>query len=375
MKKDLCLCENGIMPYNIEDHKFTSISEESILVTNDKKNKNRSIKVLKFQISNVCTNIFISNPYEFMNSFLNLWLNENNKYIHKDKQYKLSMIELLVNINIPTEVILSSIMKNINVSKIKDLKKSKHKIKGIFCYYINKETATYEAKICHLVYSYITFNNNIRVEKNITNITDIWNEMIIFFNIFLESKCPSTIYWVYEILNLMLLLLPVREAHNKALRNTLFEIVSRIFSTVLKFSNNNFEILFEESTTLITPINPSVYELIALEVYSKNIVEVKIKMFDRHSKLKNELEDNKLEDTKNKVSDDPIKEFYKYLYDYVLAGTVIKNEDLLTIYRNIGFITMKNLFYNSMKNIYLPDRMDKFLIHVKITLILDNYYC
>ena len=98
-------------------------------------------------------------------------------------------------------------------------------------------------------------------------------------------------------------------------------------------------------------------------------------MFDRHSKLKNELEDNKLEDTKNKVSDDPIKEFYKYLYDYVLAGTVIKNEDLLTIYRNIGFITMKNLFYNSMKNIYLPDRMDKFLIHVKITLILDNYYC
>ena len=225
------------------------------------------------------------------------------------------------------------------------------------------------------MYSYITFNNNIRVEKNITNITDIWNEMIIFFNIFLESKCPSTIYWVYEILNLMLLLLPVREAHNKALRNTLFEIVSRIFSTVLKFSNNNFEILFEESTTLITPINPSVYELIALEVYSKNIVEVKIKMFDRHSKLKNELEDNKLEDTKNKVSDDPIKEFYKYLYDYVLAGTVIKNEDLLTIYRNIGFITMKNLFYNSMKNIYLPDRMDKFLIHVKITLILDNYYC
>ena len=173
----------------------------------------------------------------------------------------------------------------------------------------------------------------------------------------------------------MLLLLPVREAHNKALRNILFEIVSRIFSTVLKFSNNNFEILFEESTTLITPINPSVYELIALEVYSKNIVEVKIKMFDRHSKLKNELEDNKLEDTKNKVSDDPIKEFYKYLYDYVLAGTVIKNEDLLTIYRNIGFITMKNLFYNSMKNIYLPDRMDKFLIHVKITLILDNYYC
>ena len=367
MGKDLCLCENGIMPYNTEEHKFQNTVTDESMIFSDKKNKNKSIRLLKSQISNICMNIFISNPYEFMNCFLNLWLNEKHKYIHKDKQYKLSMIELLVNINIPTEVILISILKNINVSKIKDIKKSKHKVKGNFCFYINKDAATYEAKICHLVYSFIILNNNLKIEKNIC---DIWNEIINFINIFLESKAPSTIFWIYEILNLMLIRLPIREANNKSLRNTLIDIVTKLFSTVLKFANNNFEVLFEESTQLITPINPSVYELIVLEVYSKNIVKVNSHNYDRVSVDKTDkkqsvsnviFEDSSLQ---NLNSDDNIKGFYKILYDYVIAGTIIKNEDLLTIYRNIGFITLKNLFYNTMKNIYLPDKNDKLVLHV-----------
>jgi hypothetical protein len=313
-------------------------------------------------------NIFISNPYEFMNCFLNLWLNEKHKYVHKDKQYKLSMIELLVNINIPTEVILVSILKNINANKIKDLKKSKHKVKGSYCFYINKESASYEAKICHLVYSYIILNNNLRVEKNIV---DIWNEVISFMNIFLESKSPSTIFWVYEILNLMLIKLPIRDVNSK-IQKILIEIVTKLFTTVLKISNNNFEILFEEATQVITPINPSVYELIALEVYSKNIVKVNREIYERMSlekKDKNESHGNLIfeEISQPTQSDDSIKGFYKIVYDYVIAGTIIKNEDLLTIYRNIGFITLKNLFYNTMKNVYLPDRNDKLVIHVSKT--------
>jgi hypothetical protein len=368
MAKDLCLCENGIMPFNTDEHKFQSNINDELNLLTDKKNKNnKSIKLLKSQISNICLNIFISNPYEFMNCFLNLWLNEKHKYVHKDKQYKLSMIELLVNINIPTEVILISILKNINVSKIKELKKSKHKVKGNYCFYINRDIASYEAKICHLVYSFIILNNNLKIEKNIG---DIWNEMINFMNIFLESKSPSTIFWVYEILNLMLIKLPIREANNKSLRNILIDIVSRLFTTVVKISNNNYEILFEESTQIITPINPSVYELVALEVYSKNIVNVNSSLYQRFSIEKKEKKESQTsfqneEPILTSGSEDNIKVFYKSLYDYVISGTVIKNEDLLTIYRNVGFITLKNLFYNTMKNVYLPDKNDKLIIHVR----------
>ena len=371
MGKDLCLCENGIMPYNTEEHKFQTNINDELNISIDKKNKNnKSIKLLKSQISNICMNIFISNPYEFMNCFLNLWLNEKHKYVHKDKQYKLSMIELLVNINIPTEVILISILKNINVSKIKELKKSKHKVKGNYCFYINRDIASYEAKICHLVYSYIILNNNLKIEKNIG---DIWNEMINFMNIFLESKSPSTIFWVYEILNLMLIKLPVREANNKSLRNVLIDIVTKLFTTVVKISNNNYEILFEESTQIITPINPSVYELVALEVYSKNIVNVNSNLYQRYSlelKQKKDSQNNINHEESSSIlitnSEDNIKVFYKSVFDNVISGTIIKNEDLLTIYRNIGFITLKNLFYNTMKNVYLPDKNDKLVIHVII---------
>ena len=375
MGKDLCLCENGIMPYNIEELKFQNSIEE-LMISSDKKNKNaKSIRLLKSQIANICMNIFISNPYEFMNCFLNLWLNEKHKYIHKDKQYKLSMIELLVNINIPTEVIFVSILKNINISKIKDLKKSKHKVKGSYCFYINKDTASYEAKICHLVYSFIILNNNLKIEKNIS---DIWNELITFINIFIESKSPATIYWLYEILNIMLIKLPIREANNKSLRHTLIDIVSKLFSIVLKYSNNNFDILFEESTQIITPINPSMYELVAIDVYSKNLVKINSQVFEKISSDKNHKKDsinNVIFDNNNtnKInSDDSIKVFYRQVYDNVFNGTIIKNEDLLTIYRNIGFITLKNLFYSTMKNIYLAEKNDKLIIHVDFFFNLDT---
>jgi hypothetical protein len=64
------------------------------------------------------------------------------------------------------------------------------------------------------------------------------------------------------------------------------------------------------------------------------------------------------------VSDESIRNFYNNLYEYVSNKTVLKNDELLLIYRNIGFITLKSLFYSTMKNIYQPDRSDKMIVHV-----------
>ena len=211
-----------------------------------------------------------------------------------------------------------------------------------------------------MIYSFIILNNNLKNDKNKT---DIWNEIISFFNIFLESKSPSTIFWVYEILNLILIKVPIKDSSNKNLRNTLVDISSRVFLSVLKFANNNFEILFEEGTQLITPLSPSVYELIVLENYSQNFVKVNDQMFEELSKEKvNFIFDEKKQ---NKLSDENVKGFYMTLYEYVISRAVIKNDDLLTVYRKIGFIILKNLFYNTMKNIYLLDKNEKLFLHVK----------
>ena len=60
----------------------------------------------------------------FMKNFINLWQDEKNRYISKDKQYKLSLIEMLVALEIPVEIVLMSINKNIDIAKIKEIKKN-----------------------------------------------------------------------------------------------------------------------------------------------------------------------------------------------------------------------------------------------------------
>ena len=213
-------------------------------------------------------------------------MNEKNRYIHKDKEYKLSMIELLVSMNIPMEVILTTIIKNVNASKIKEYKKSRVKIKDCFPFYLNKDQLTYEAKICHLVFSYVIFNTNLRVDRSII---DIWNEIINFVNIVIESKAPSTLFWVFEILNIMLHKLPIKDtSSDKSIRHRLTSILTGLFTKTMDLAiNNKTEVIFEEASPLILPMNPSIYEKVALEIYDKDIYKINSLLHERlnYSKL------------------------------------------------------------------------------------------
>jgi hypothetical protein len=406
MTKDLCLNENGILAYNVDEIKFQNLVNEemntgigggqlhpSMQIKNANgphfKNNLKNSKVLKNQIVNINLNLFLANPIEYMNKFLSLWMNEKNRYIQKDKQYKLSMIELLVSMNIPMEILISTIIKNINANRIKEYKKSKVKIKDFFPYYLNKEQLTYEAKICHLVYSYIIFNTNLRVDKTCI---DIWNEMLNFFNIFCESKAPSTLFWIFEILNIMLHKLPIREtSSDKSIRQRLTIIATNLFNKTMDLSvNNKIDVIFEEASPLILPMNPSIYEKVSLEIYDKEIYKINSLLHERlnynqlekknSQKMVSSFKPNESNGTllKNSSqgpnnspeyfensSDESIRTFYHILFDYVSNGTILKNEELLLAYRNIGFITLKSLFYTTMKNIFLPDKNEKMVLHVQ----------
>ena len=47
------------------------------------------------------------------------------------------------------------INKNITIIKIREIKKSKTKVKDIYLYYLNKTQYIYETKICDLVYAFL----------------------------------------------------------------------------------------------------------------------------------------------------------------------------------------------------------------------------
>ena len=218
--------------------------------------------------------------------------------------------------------------------------------------------------------------------------------MLNFFNILTESKAPSTLFWIFEILNIMLHKLPIRETTtDKSIRQRLTVIVTNLFNKTMDLSvNNKIDVIFEEASPLILPMNPSIYEKVSLEIYDKEIYKINSLLHERlnYSQIEKKNSQKAFVNHSNtgrnsfnmttgvsrvghqsnseyfeNSSDESIRTFYHILYDYVSNGTILKNEELILAYRNIGFITLKSLFYSTMKNIFLPDKNDKMVIHVQ----------
>ena len=378
--KDFCLNEFGMLANSFEEFSFSEYQKKnnSLLFRQNEQLKDSIIIILR--------NIFIKYPIEFMKNFIDLFKNENNKYIAQDKQYKLTMIEILEKLDIPIEIFLLVINKNIDINKIKDIKRSKTRVKDIYPYYLNKSQCIYEAKICHLVYAFLNYNNsNTKFESKI--LVEMWNELITFINMMIESKSPMTLYWLYEIINLVLYKLPVNEiTTDSSIKKKLKVIIVNLFNKLLDLCIcNKYDSIFEESCQIITPLPPSVYEKVAIEIYGKDISKIetktkrKVKIISEkkinvneniilENKI-NEETDKKEEESKKieiqKVSSikndtDYLLNYYNLLHDYVENGTLIKNEDLIIAYRNIGFITLSSLFYTTMKNIFRQDKMSPY---------------
>jgi len=390
MNKDLCLSQKGILTYgNTEDIRFQKMDDiatsnnQSIFQNDRKFNQGKPIKstkTIKNQIQTIALNLFLKNPFQFMYRYINLWLNESNTYICNDKQYKLSMIELLVSLNIPTEVVLNSIYKNIDIDSLKITKKSKTKYKDVYPFILNKEICDYESKICQFLYSYIIFNINIKTN---INIVEIWREIINLLNIFTESKCPNTLFFVYEIINICLLKLHLKEtSSDKTIKTKLVTIIINLFNKNMEmFICNKTDVIFEGQNPLILPLSPSIYEKVAQEIVDKKIGDFKTNYENMEiNNSNNILKKNTMNDDFNNYSngdylntfklssreekDQNIIGFYQSIYDYVSSGSLLKNDEQLSIYRMIGFITLKSLFYSTMRYVFVTEKNDKITPHV-----------
>ena len=380
MSKDFCLNEHGLLGNSYEDMTFNENINTISLFKKQKQNRQ-----LKDQIIFILQNIFYKNPFDFMKNFINLWQDEKNRYISKDKQYKLSLIEMLVALEIPVEIVLMSINKNIDIAKIKEIKKSKVRVKDIYPFYLNKEQSTYEAKLCHLVYSYINYNIHLRVDKNLP---DIWNEMLSFISVLSDSKATNTICWLYEIINLLLFKLPLKDTvSDNSIKKKLSLIVISLFNRMLDSCIiNKSDSVFEEPTQIVTPLPPSFYEKVAYQLYGNKISTIitehqHINDLKIQRKKKPKVEEIKQEEipqeqiqnesieinieakkeekpaVQNEDNTNPIEEFYKQVNEDIEKNKVIKVEELSVIYRNIGFITLKSLFYTTIKNIFSQEKM------------------
>ena len=366
--KDYCLNEYGILSSEFDDVSFL-----------EKKNKTNNVNIQSIQLKQliilILWNIYIKYPQAFMKNIIKLFMNEKNKYISKDKQYKLSIIEILSQMKIPTDIFILSISQNIDVEKIKNIEKTTNKFNGYYPYSLDKDQSIYEAKLCQLIYSYLVFGQ-FGISKNISRVDsktclDTWNEIIELANILFESKSAMTLYWLYEIINLAMYKFPIREIASsnyikKKISNLIISLFSKIFEICI---NDNYESVYAQPTQMVTPLPPSVYQSIAYELYSKKISKIPTSAeSDSRSKrkLKNNFEKEKNKkvekvinknNEKEKEQKDALRSFYESIDDYIEDNKTIETDKLIVIYRNIGFLCLSSLFYSSMKSIFTSEKM------------------
>ena len=376
--KDYCLNEKGILSGDFDEMSFMENTNEEKKVVN-----NQGIQ-LKQLIITILWNIYIKYPLEFMRNIIKLFMTEDHRYISKDKQYKLSIIEILSLMKIPTDIFILSITKTIDTDKIKYSEKTQTKFNGYYPYSLNKTQATYEAKLCQLIYSYLIFGQygisktNAKIDSKLC--LDTWNESINLITILFESKSPMTLFWLYEIINVLMYRFPIKEIGiSNYTKKQISNLIINIFNKIYELSiNDYYESVYAQPTQIITPLPPSVYQAISYELYTDKISKIQTEAESAKRNKKNNLkkqkkleknDKNKIiivniekENDNNKVNkinnnNDALRNFYENMNNYIQNKQIIETDKLIIIYRNIGFICLSSLFYSTMKTLFSNNKM------------------
>ena len=273
-KYDYCLNSNGILP-SIKSDTFKSISDAHI--SQAKENiKNNPIKSVIISISR---QLFFTDSIKFIENIMSIWSQEQEPYKdeeeinYKDKQYKLSIIELIIAMEIPIDVILYCVGIYLQRTYNQNQKKyNKIKSKTEKYYETPFDASINEAKIFHFIYSYILLYP-IRLSKpKEFNKTEIWKEMIaIMTNSLNETKILYSYCWLYEILRLTAQKFSPINIDSREIKNGIESIFNGLSSKLIDaVFNQKTDSKYNKDCKLTLPFLPHVYYNIVKEVYKGN---------------------------------------------------------------------------------------------------------
>ena len=412
---DYCLNLNGILPLN-ENQKIGAFSSNDIKNNMKKINQNPIKKIVR----EIASNLFRTNPIDFIETLLNIWIfnsqkkgnNEKSKVI-MDKQYKLSIIELLISLKIPLNIILCCMGKIIQ-KRLNLINKDKRymKDKESKCYITPYEFSFYEAKFFYFIYSYILLNPCLDIEgifynnnPTYTEKYESWKEMINIINIFIsDTKIIYTYCWIYELLQLTLSKFPLKQIKdNSELKKSLIEIFNNVTNKLMEASfEGKTDSIYTKKRKLVLPFLPHVYYNIIDELYKCSNLYKKVTsahqqqdnndnnknnyLFEDEnkdsfmeakktggtktdSKGANDL-DNVLKDTKGKVND-----FYKVYFSAAKVCSEYLDETLVVLhnpailnvfYIKLALIILKANFSKITKEIYYDNQnsIKKILVEI-----------
>ena len=399
---DFCLNSNGILP-PIENQNLSSLSEADIKKNIHQINHNPIKKI----IIQIATNLFKIHPINFIETLLNIWCfnskkkNKNqNTNLTSDKLYKLSLIELLISLKIPLNIILFCLGK-IMQKKISSISKDKKYIKNkeLKCIVTPYEFSLFEAQFFHLIYSYILLNpildiKDIHYNNNpiYTEKYESWKEFISLINIVInDTKIIYTHCWVYELLQLMLYKFPIKmiKENNeikKGLTDIFYTVTNKLIDAVYEGQTDS---IYIQSNKLVLPILPHVYYTICDELFKitnfykkvssgqkqedQSETQEKAPIFKEATDNNDKKEQNLIEKGKEeegeiiniKEAKGRVNDFYKVYYmasrvcsEYMDEGMITNHDTkiLNETYRKLAFVTLKADFYKITQGIYYENQ-------------------
>ena len=415
---DYCLNSNGILaPTKIDSWK--DLSEKQIKFAKDTIKSNP----IKQYIIRIAMNLFITDSIKFMENILQLWCEDNsNNYMDQyegiDKQIKLSIIELLISMDIPLDVILfclgTIIQNKIVINKEKYIKNQKEK-----CYETPIKQSIYEAQIFHFIYSYILLNpNKYTKENNENDIIEIWKEIITILNNSINgTKILYSFCWMYEIIELASEKFDIQNIDNKEIKNGIENVFNVITNKLINaVFSEKYDSKYIIKNKLVLPFLPHVYKNLVNILYKDdNLYHKNLEGSKSRNKKNNDGDKNFFSKTSEPISTDKtLKKRSKTTFGYQFTLKDInnkfntisskinlfyreyinsaktsseyneqKNPDILDpqklngIYRDLSFIILKEDFYLIIKNLfndnintakkYYTDIVNKLLFFIKRT--------
>ena len=391
---DFCLNCNGILPLRTTNKDIFSdedIKQGFYSIKND------PIKKLVIEIS---FNLFLISPIEFLQTLIKIWCytsslskKPRNIDISADAQYKLTIIEYLISLNIPMNIILYCLniimIKNINAEKFKEktekkppkyVKDPKTKI-----FIMPYKAGVFEAKIIHFLYSYILLNPFIDIknyyynnDKNRGERNEAYYEMInLLTTIINDTKITYTYCWIYELLQLTFEKININKVTDDNIKYKLLDLFNIVTE---KLENcafyNKAESKNLKDGKLILPYLPHVYLNMIKEIYpeyisylynsnesgqSQNIKEEKSNKVLKPSRTLVELNIKQIIKNNSSIINSEVKDFFSKYYATAklfterleLTSTPSQNPEILeTIYRQLACITLKDNFYKISRSIY-----------------------
>ncbi|MCQ2815665.1 MAG: dopey family protein [archaeon] len=389
LNKDFCLSSLGILAY-IDNSIQAPKKEENLskypiikVMTTD--------ELLRLRIIDIVRSIFLKYPIEFFSHFFILWNNKKKNIMEiKDKLYKVAMLEMLVEMKVPMNLILATMNKILKASDKYKYKKGKNKNN-----LSNYNQAVYECQILHFVYSYLIFEqkNKEFASKNVDILLDIWNEVYnLLYYIYENTKIAYTYCWIYEIITVLIKVYPGNEElHNSSVKANMSDLFYNVHKKLVDISfNKKFDSIFEDPDFIITPIIPSIYTSTCKEIYpSSDISQINS---EENQKNEHKTESNKgnlggllrtstLGETsvvyktsgnsqknsfevKRGISNDIeinyIHNFFEFYYESIIERTKkLAGDALMELYRKVAFLTLKNNFNSIIDTLFRNSPKEK----------------